>query len=637
MISPPVLALPNFSDPFVIETDASGSGLGAVLCQNGHPLAYASKALTPSKRCLSTYEREILAILFAVKQWRSYLGGRKFFIRTDHLRLKHLLEQKDLNEQQFKWLHKLWGLHYEILYRKGSDNVVADALSRRPENSCMAISTPISPLYDRVRDYWLIDTSLQQLIKDLEQNPDSHSKFTWQHQVLKRQGKLVVAADRILRKDLLTYFHADGVGGHSGIHSTFKRLASVFYWKGMEKDVRNFVRECVICQRFKLELVASPGLLQPLPIPNHVWTELSMDFISGLPKSYSKTTILVVVDRLSKAAHFMALKHPFTAMDVALLFMDNVVKLHGFPKSIVSDRDPIFCGKFWKELFRLYGVNLHYSSAYHPQTDGQTEVLNRCLECYLRCMTGDFPKQWVKWLSLAELWYNTTYHSATGMTPFEAVYGVPPPIHLPYIASDSSNDLVDQTCLSRELVLSHLKDHLLRAQHRMVQQANKHRSERQLHPGDMVYLKLHPFRRNLLNSSCLHKLAARYFGPFQVLKKIGAVAYELALPATTRVHPVFHVSLLKKHVGPAATVAQTLPPVDDQGQFALEPEFILGRKLVRRNHLSVTQVLVQWKLTQPEDATWEDLSIIQAQFPHFSTAAAPTHEILVDKDSFRGK
>lgn len=342
-----------------------------------------------------------------------------------------------------------------------------------------------------------------------------------------------------------------------------------------------------------------------------------MDFISGLPKSYSQTTILVVVDRLSKAAHFMPLRHPFTAADVAQSFLDNVVKHHRFPRSIVTYRDPISCGKFWRELFRLYGAKLQFSSAYHPQTDGQTEVLNRCLECYLRCMTGDYPKQWVKWLPLAEFWYNTTYHSAIGMTPFEAVYGVAPPVHMPYLAGDSSNDLVDRLCSSRETVIHLLKDNLLKAQHCMIQQANKHRTDREFQVGDFVFLKMQPFRRNMLTSSSFHKLAARYFGPFEVLRRVGPIAYELRLPQGTQIHPVFHVSLLKRSPRPGAVVSPVLPPVDADGNTTREPLAILGRKMVRRNNLPVTQVLIHWQHTSEDDATWVDLDVIRRQFPQF--------------------
>lgn len=215
------------------------------------------------------------------------------------------------------------------------------------------------------------------------------------------------------------------------------------YWKGLKKNVYNHVQECLICQQNKGETVATPGLLQPIPKPERVWTEISMDFIVGLPNSQGKTSILVVVDRLSKAAHFLALAHPYTASTIAQVFLDNIYKLHGFPKTIITDRDPIFLSAFWAEFFKLQNVHLHPSTAYHPQTDGQTEVVNRGLECYLRCFAGDRPKQWSSWLPLAEYWYNTTFHSAIQSTPYEVVYGQPPPSHLTYSALDSQLDLVD--------------------------------------------------------------------------------------------------------------------------------------------------------------------------------------------------
>lgn len=210
-------------------------------------------------------------------------------------------------------------------------------------------------------------------------------------------------------------------------HATYQRLKSIFYWPKMIQYLKKVVQECEICQRNYVESCAYPGLLQPLPIPNKAWEHISMDFIEGLPKSQGKNVILVVIHRFAKYNHFISLSHPYNASQIAQVFLDQVCKLHGVPCSIVSDRDPVFVSLFWQELFKNLQVQLKLSSTYHPHTDGQTEQLNQCLESYLRCRTGQKPKEWCKWLPLAEFWYNTNFQSAIGMTPFQALYGYKPP------------------------------------------------------------------------------------------------------------------------------------------------------------------------------------------------------------------
>ena len=170
------------------------------------------------------------------------------------------------------------------------------------------------------------------------------------------------------------------------------------------------------------------------------WTRISMDFIEGLPKSNGKDVILVVVDRFTKYSHFISLSHPYTVAGVITILTDNVFKLHGVPIVMVTDRDRIFTSNMWQSLFKAMDVKLHLSTAYHPQTDGQTERVNQCLENYLRCMCFTAPQRWSYWLSLAEWWYNTSYHTSLNMTPFQALYGFPPPMVAEVVLPDRPND-----------------------------------------------------------------------------------------------------------------------------------------------------------------------------------------------------
>lgn len=342
-----------------------------------------------------------------------------------------------------------------------------------------------------------------------------------------------------------------------------------------------------------------------------------MDFIEGLPHSSTKSVINVVVDRLSKYAHFIPLSHPYTATTVAQAFLDNIFRLHGIPSSIVSDRDKIFTSTFWKELFRLQGTTLCMSTAYHPQSDGQTEVVNRCVENYLRCLTSDRPSAWSKWLPLAEWWYNTTFHVSTSITPYEALYGQKPPHLVHYAPGGSAVAATENLLHDRDTILKLLKDHLLASQHKMKQLADKHRTDRVFEVGDWVFLRLQPFRQVTVAFRKNAKLAPKYFGPYQVVQKVGPVAYKLDLPLHSKIHPVFHVSLLKKRLGSGALIQTDLPLTGEDGQLQLEPLAILDRKLVNRHNRPHTLVLVQWSNSIPEDATWESWSELHQRFPHF--------------------
>lgn len=472
MVEAHVLALPNFQEPFVIETVACITGIGAVLLQGAKPIAYFSQAQCPRNQALSTYEKELLAIMSAVGKWSRYLVGAPFVIRTDHLSLKYLQEQKIVNSLQQKWLYKLLGYNFTIEYKPGKANVIADALSRQFDNEVVvetseeehlcALITHIQPSWvEEVISSYEQDKYIQDLIAQaiLDQNGEI---YTYIGGILRYKGRVMVGRSHDIRMKIMSTIHSSAIRGHSGIHTSYLRGKSIFYWFGMKRDFTEFILACDICKQCKDES------LLPWSSSTIGGTNCTLDSsVTGLPKSEGKDVIWVIVDRLTKYAHFIALSHPYTAEKLANIYIKQIYKLHGAPKSIVSDRDVAFQSDFWRELFKLQGTKLCMSTAHHPRSDGQTERINRCLETYLRCMVHTHPRKWNQWLSLAEWWYNTCYHHSTKFSPFRALYGYDAQqlSRGPYLHTASSN--AQALIQERTQILQSLKEHMTRAQERM--------------------------------------------------------------------------------------------------------------------------------------------------------------------------
>jgi hypothetical protein len=266
-------------------------------------------------------------------------------------------------------------------------------------------------------------------------------------------------------------------------------------------------------------------------------------------------------------------------------------------------------------LIKALGTKLHYSTSHHPQTDGQSERVNQCLEQYLRCAVQDNPRHWKKWLSLAEFWYNSSFHSSLGCSPFKAVYGREP--NLGQFTTSSPSGHADlQTWLKEKQHLSQfLRQHLLRAQEKMKADADKNRTPREFQVGETVFLKLQPYAQSSVVNRPFPKLAMKFYGPFTILEKIGQSAYKLQLSEASLVHPVFHVSQLKTHVPDHTPVFTTLPDPLPLATNELQPEEILDRRLVKKGNAALLQVLVRWTNLPATSATWEDYDVVHHRFP----------------------
>ncbi|WVZ62418.1 hypothetical protein U9M48_012174 [Paspalum notatum var. saurae] len=563
----PVLTFPDIHKPFSVYCDASRLGLGCVLMQEGKVIAYASRQLRDHEKNYSTHDLKLAAVVHALKVWRHYLFGQKCDIYTDHKSLKYIFTQTELNMRQRRWLELIKDYDLEIHYHPGKANVLADALSRKSQISLLWVRELPDELaieFDRLSLGFLSNTegtvsmefepTLEQETRKGQLNDEKIKEIKELIKLDKAPGFRVDAdgtvwhGDRIcvpniksMRDLILKEAHETAYSIHPGSEKMYQDLKQKFWWYGMKREVARI-------RSFGESRASKPaGLLRPLKIPEWKWEEIGMDFIVGLPRTQSGfDSIWVVVDRLTKVAHFIPVKTTYSGAKLAELYMSRIVCLHGVPKKTVSDRGTQFTYHFWKRLHESMGTRLNFSSAYHPQTDGQTERTNQVLEDMLRACAIQYGTSWDKSLPYAKFSYNNSYQASIKMSPFQALYGRQCRTPLHWDQPGEKQLFGPEIIEDAERQVRMIQENLRITQTRQKSYADNRRRDLEFAVGDYVYLKVSPIR-GLRRFKVKGKLVPRYIGPFKIVDRKGEVAYQLELPdRLSGVHNVFHISQLKK-------------------------------------------------------------------------------------------
>ena len=614
----PVLIIPDDSLPYHVRADSSGFAVGAGLMQdqgNGmQPCSFMSKKLLPAEKNYRVHEQEMLAIICALKEWRHFLSGAKHpvTIITDHNSLKHFDTQPHLTSRQARWAEFLSEFDYNIIYKEGKDNVVADALSRRIDlkaDNVNVVSVSSSEhdndLLNQVKQSYQNDRACKKLLIRCRR------PFHLVDGLIMRGEQIYVPFNKKIMTSILEDAHDIPISGHVGVNKTIEKVSRKFYWPKMHKHINHYVSTCMKCQENKSRNQLPMGLLQPLPVPDRRFQQVTMDFIVQLPMTRNgHDAIIVVVDKLSKKAHYIPTTSNVTAPQVAKLIFEHVVRHHGVPESIVSDRDSKFTSLFWQSLWGLLGTKLAMSTAYHPESDGQTERQNRTLEEMVRAYTNYNQDDWDELLIALEIAYNDSAHTSTGETPFYLDSGQHPRFSpLLSIKSDnrSKHESVNELIGNMHAALVNAKTSLVQAQERQRQYANENRREVVFKVGDEVMLST----AHLRNMDRAPKLYPKFIGPYKIKRVVSDVAYELDLPGSMRIHPTFHVSKLKEFRRDDNSIfqrEQVIRPapdiVNEEEQF--EVEKIIDKRESGSRSRKKTTYLVMWKGYPRWEATWED-------------------------------
>ena len=434
-------------------------------------------------------------------------------------------------------------------------------------------------------------------------------------------GCLQVPSDSRLRTMLIRECHDSATGGHLGRDKTIEQMKRRFTWSKMDQDIELYVKTCEQCQRNKPSQQRTPGLLMPIAppeSPGHTWT---MDYITSLPpcNRSGNDAIVVFVCKLTKLKHFIACKTSIDAPSTARLFLNHVVKLHGMPERIISDRDPRFTAHFWKAFWTGLGTTLSMSTAYHPQTDGQTENANRTLEIMLRSVINFEQDDWEDHLAAAELAVNNARNETTGLSPFYMFYGrearLPLDLALTPLTQARSSPSAADALAKWRAALVRAQETTKTAQKRQKKYADEHRREVAFSVGDRVLLATANLKL-IGESKRARKFTERYIGPFRISKVINANAYELELPPSMKIHPTINISQLKEyHDGLAAFPSRPAPitrpepaAIANDGAAEWEVERILDHRRFGRR--KILQYLILWKGYPVHKATWEPIEAL---------------------------
>ncbi|GJX14216.1 putative reverse transcriptase domain-containing protein [Tanacetum coccineum] len=549
-----ILSLPDGVEDFVVYYDASKQGLCCVVMQRGKVIAYASRQLKIHEKNYTTLDLELGAVVFALKTWRHYLYGMKSVIYTNHKSLQHIFDQKELNMRQRRWIKLFSDYQYEIRYHPGKANVVADALSRTEQVKPRRVRAMAMTIQSRIRG--MILAAQGEAFK--QENVLAERLHGLDQHMERREDESLYFLDRIwvplvggVRMIIMDEDHKTRYSVHPRADKMYHDLRDMYWWSGMKRDITIYVSKCLTCFKVKAEHQRPSSLLQQPEIPEWKWDKITMDFITKLPKTKSgHDTIWVIVDRLTKSAHFLAIREDYSTERLERLYIDEIVARHGVPVSIISDRDGRFTSRFWQTLQKGLGTRLDMN----------------------------FGGNWDVHLPLVEFSYNNSYHSSIRCAPFEALY--------------------ERKCRSPVLWAEIRESSLIGLE--LVQEiTNKFEVE------DKVLLKVSPWKSVMrFEKKC--KLAPRYVGPFKILERIGLVAYRLRLPKElSEVHDTFHVSNLKKCLADASLhVPLDEIKVDETLHFVEKPVEIMDREVKTLKHSKIPIVKVHWNLKRGLEFTW---------------------------------